>query len=89
MTGFRRRSLPPVFPRGEGTATRRLFGNQFNICMLAHLMQVFNRKRGTEHYLSQLFFVLRCFTSVEYYIMPPFNHVHMLTETVNTEKLHT
>ena len=24
MSGFRRRSLPPVFPRGEGTATRRL-----------------------------------------------------------------
>ena len=26
------------------------------------------------------------FTSVECYIMPPFNHVHMLTETVKTVK---
>ena len=25
VPAFRRRSLPPVFPRGEGTATRRLF----------------------------------------------------------------
>ena len=33
MPAFRRRSLPPVFPRGVGTATRRLgFGGRcFNI----------------------------------------------------------
>ena len=52
-------------------------------------IQIFNRNRGTERHLSQLFFVLCCFTSVECYIMPPFNHVHMLTETVNTEKQFT
>ena len=49
-------------------------------------MQIFNRKRGTERPLSQLFFILCCFTSVERFIMPPFNHVHMLTETVKTVK---
>ena len=47
-------------------------------------IQIFNRKRGAERHLSQLFFVLCCFTSVKCYIMPPFNHVHMLTETVKT-----
>ena len=47
-------------------------------------MQIFNRKRGTERHLSQLFFVLCCITYVDNYIMPPFNHVHILTETVNT-----
>ena len=49
-------------------------------------IQIFSRKRGTEKHLSQLFFALCCFTSVECYIMPPFNNVHMLAETVNTEK---
>ena len=49
-------------------------------------IQIFNRKWGTERHLSQLLFVLCCFTSVKCYIMPHFNHVHMLTETVNTEK---
>ena len=49
-------------------------------------MQIFNRKRGTERPLSQLLFILCCFTSVECFIMPPFNHVHMLTETVKTVK---
>ena len=49
-------------------------------------IQIFNRKRDNERHLSQLFLVLCCFTSVECYIMPPFNHVRMLTETVNTEK---
>ena len=47
-------------------------------------MQIFNRKWGTERRRSQLFFILCCFTSVECYIMPPFNHVRMLTETVKT-----
>ena len=32
------------------------------------------------------FFVLCCFTSVACYIILPFNHVHMLIETVSTEK---
>ena len=49
-------------------------------------MQIFNRKRDSERHLSQLFFVLFCFSSVECYIMSPLNHAHMLTETVNTEK---
>ena len=49
-------------------------------------IQIFNQKQGTEGHLSQWFFVLCCFTSVECYFMPPFNHVHMLTETANTEK---
>ena len=49
-------------------------------------IQIFNRKRGTEKHLSQLFFVLCCFTSGKCYIIPSFNHVHMLTVTVNTEK---
>ena len=49
-------------------------------------IQIFNRKRGTERHLSQLFFVICCFTSEECYFMPPFNHVHILTGTVNTEK---
>ena len=34
-------------------------------------------------HLLQLFFVLCCITYVDSYIMPPFNHVHILTETVN------
>ena len=42
-------------------------------------IQIFNQKRGTVGHLSQLFFVLCCFTSVECYLIPPFNHVHMLT----------
>ena len=37
-------------------------------------------------YCLQLFFVLCCFTSVECCLIPPFNHVHMLTEMVNTDK---
>ena len=46
-----------------------------------------SKTRGTERHLSQLFFnVLCCFTSARCYTMPSFNHVHMLTETVNTEK---
>ena len=50
-------------------------------------IQIFNQKRGTERHISQLFFfVLCCFSSVQCYFMPPFNHVHMLTETVITEK---
>ena len=49
-------------------------------------IQIFNPKQGTERHLLQLFFVLCCFTYVECYFMPPFNHVHMLTATVNTEK---
>ena len=49
-------------------------------------IQIFNQKQGTEGHLSQWFFVLCCFTSVECYFMPPFNYVHMLTETANTEK---
>ena len=49
-------------------------------------MEIFNRKRGTERHRSQLFFILCCFTSVEYFVMPPFSHVHILTETVKTVK---
>ena len=49
-------------------------------------VQIFNRKRDTERHRLQLIFVLCCFTSVKCYFMLPFNHVHMLTETVNTEK---
>ena len=47
-------------------------------------MQIFNRKRGTERHLSQLFFVLCCITYVDSYTMPPFNYVHILTEKANT-----
>ena len=43
-------------------------------------MQIFNQKQGTERHLSQLFFVICCFTSVECYIMLPFKHIHMLIE---------
>ena len=49
-------------------------------------MQIFNRKRGNESHLLQMFFILFCFTFVECYIMSPFNHVHMLKETVKTVK---
>ena len=49
-------------------------------------MKIFNRKQGTERHLSQLFFVLCGITYVDSYIIPPFKHVHILTETVDTEK---
>ena len=49
-------------------------------------IQIFYRKLDTEGDISQLFFALYFFTSVESYFMPPFSHVHMLTETANTEK---
>ena len=49
----------------------------------------FQSKRGTERHVSQMFFVRCCFTSMECYIMPPFNHVHMLTETVKSVKMVT
>ena len=41
--------------------------------------KIFHRKLNPERHLFQLFFVFCCFTSIERYIMPLFNHVHMLT----------
>ena len=54
--------------------------------MAQNNIQIFNRKPGTERHLLQLCFDLCCFTSVKCYCMPPFNHVHMLTEMINTVK---
>ena len=48
MSGFRRRSLPPVFPRGEGTATRRLGSTIFPTPSSLQLLDVGDHATNNE-----------------------------------------